>query len=78
MVKGGHIICGVVLCLDEYGIPGVIKSRRMSWTGQLIHKSGKRNAYKILMEKHEGKRLLGRPRCTCEVDIKTNLEGIQW
>jgi hypothetical protein len=27
-----------------------------------------RNVYKLLVEKHEGKTVIGRPRCTCEVD----------
>jgi hypothetical protein len=29
---------------------------------------GKRNAYRLLVEKPEGKRMLGRPRCRCVDD----------
>jgi hypothetical protein len=37
----------------------------------------KRNAYRILVEKLEGKRPLGRPRCRWE-DNKTDLREIGW
>jgi hypothetical protein len=38
----------------------------------------KRNAYRILVRKSEGKRLLGRPRCRCVDDTKMNLREIGW
>jgi hypothetical protein len=38
----------------------------------------KRNVYKVLMGKPEGKRPLGRPRCRCEDGIKMNLREIGW
>jgi hypothetical protein len=34
----------------------MIKSRRMGWTEHVAHMGGKRNAYRVLMEKKEGKR----------------------
>jgi hypothetical protein len=37
-----------------------------------------RNAYWILVEKPEGKRLLGRPRCRWVDNIKTDLKEIRW
>jgi hypothetical protein len=40
----------------------MIKSRRMRWAGHVARMGGKRNAYRILVGKPEGKRLLGRPR----------------
>jgi hypothetical protein len=40
----------------------MIKSRRMRWEGHVARIGEKRNAYRILMEKPEGKRPLGRPR----------------
>jgi hypothetical protein len=40
----------------------VIKSRRMRWAGNLARMREKRNPYKILVGKPEGKRLLGRPK----------------
>jgi hypothetical protein len=36
----------------------VIKSRRMRWTGHVAHIEEMRNAYNILVGKHEGKRTL--------------------
>jgi hypothetical protein len=38
----------------------------------------KRNAYRILIEKPEGKRLLGRPRRRLMDDIKMDIKGIGW
>jgi acyl-coenzyme A thioesterase PaaI-like protein len=32
-----------------------IKSRRIRWVGQVAHMGGKRNVYKVLVGKHEGK-----------------------
>jgi hypothetical protein len=40
----------------------VIKSRRMRRTGPVPRMGETRNAYRILVGKPEGKRLLGRPR----------------
>jgi hypothetical protein len=40
----------------------VIKSRRMRWAGHVARMGEKRNAYRILVGKPEGKRPLGRPR----------------
>lgn len=67
MVKGGHVIFGVVVCVGIYSIIGGITYKRMRWAGHLIHKGEQRNVYKLLVEKHEGKTVSGRPRCTCEV-----------
>jgi hypothetical protein len=46
-----------------YSSPNIIKmikSRRMRWAGHLARMGEKRNVYRILMGKSEGKRLLGR------------------
>jgi hypothetical protein len=40
----------------------MIKSRRMRWAGHVARMEEKRNAYRILVRKLEGKRPLGRPR----------------
>jgi hypothetical protein len=40
----------------------IIKSRRMRWAGHVARMREKRNSYRLLVEKPEGKRQLGRPR----------------
>jgi hypothetical protein len=52
------------LC-DLYSSPsiiGMIKSKKMRWAGNIAHMGAKRNAYRLLVGKPEGKRPLGRPR----------------
>jgi hypothetical protein len=51
----------------------VIKSRRMRWAGHVARMGEKRNAYRILVGKPEGKRPLGRPRRRPVDNIKMNL-----
>jgi hypothetical protein len=41
----------------------IIKSRIIRWAGHVALMGEKRNAYRILVEKPEGKGPLGRPRC---------------
>jgi hypothetical protein len=40
----------------------IIKSRRMRWAGHVARNGEKRNVYRLLVGKPEGKRPLGRPR----------------
>ena len=40
----------------------VIKSRRMRWSGHVARMGEERGAYRVLVEKPEWKRSLGRPR----------------
>jgi hypothetical protein len=54
----------------------MIKSRRMRWSGHVARKGEKRNAYRILAGKPEGKRLLGRTRRRWVENIKMN--GMVW
>jgi hypothetical protein len=54
----------------------VIKYRRMRYPGHVACMGDMINAYKILIGKPEGKKLLGRPRCRWE-DI-TVWEGVDW
>jgi hypothetical protein len=51
----------------------MIKSRRMRWAGHVARMGEKRNAYRILVGKPEGKRQLGRPRSRLVVNIKMDL-----
>jgi len=50
-------------------IIGVIKSRRMRWTGYVVRMGERRGVYRVLVGRPEGKRPLGRPRHRWEDDI---------
>jgi hypothetical protein len=54
----------------------VIKSRRMRWVGHAARMGERRNAYRILVEKPEGKRPLGRPRRRWVDNIKMDLREV--
>jgi hypothetical protein len=56
----------------------IIKSRRMRWAGHETLMGEKSNAYRILVEKPEGKRPLGRPRCRWEDNIRMDLRKTGW
>jgi hypothetical protein len=51
----------------------IIKSRRMSSAGHVVRMREKRNVYRLLVGKSEGKRPLGRPRRRWMDNIKTDL-----
>jgi hypothetical protein len=51
----------------------IIKSRMMRWAGHVARMGEKRNVYRLLVGKSEGKRSLGRPRCRWIDNIKTDL-----
>jgi hypothetical protein len=51
----------------------IIKSRRMRWAGHVAPMGEKRNVYKLLVGKPEGKRPLGRPSSRWVDNIKMNL-----
>jgi hypothetical protein len=68
-----------------YSSPSIIKmikSRMMRWAGHVARMGVKRNAYKILLAKPEGKRLLERPRCrwtdNIKMDLKRDRIGMVW
>jgi hypothetical protein len=56
----------------------MIESRRMRWTGHAARIGEKRNAFRILLGKPEGKRPLGRPRRSWVDNIKIALREIGW
>jgi hypothetical protein len=61
-----------------YSLSGIIrmtKSRRIRWEGHVTLMGAKRNAHRILTEKPEGKRPLGRPRHRRVDNIKMHLRG---
>jgi hypothetical protein len=56
----------------------MVKARRMKWAGHVARMGEKRNAYRILVGKPEGKRPLGRPRRRWEDNIKMGRREIGW
>jgi hypothetical protein len=63
-----------------YCSPSIIRtitSRRMSLAGHVARRGEKRNAYKILAGKPEGRRPLGRPRSRWEDNIRMDLREIR-
>ena len=54
----------------------VIKWRRMRWAGHVARMEEGRGVHKVLVEKPEGKRPLGRPRRRWEDNIKMDLEEV--
>jgi hypothetical protein len=50
-----------------------MKSRRMRWAGHVARMGEKRNVYRLLVGKPEGKISLGRPRRRWIDNIKMNL-----
>jgi hypothetical protein len=65
---------------DLYSSPNIIriiKSRRMRWAGH-VARMGKKNAYRLLLVKPEGKRPLGRPRRRLVDNIRMDLGEVGW
>jgi hypothetical protein len=56
----------------------MIKSKRMRWAGYVGRMAQKRNAYRILVRKLEGKRPLDRPRRRRVDNIRIDLREIGW
>jgi hypothetical protein len=66
---------------DLYSSPSIIriiKLGRMRWTGHVARMGEKRNAYRLLVGKPEGKRPLRRPRRRWVDNIKMDLLEIGW
>jgi hypothetical protein len=56
----------------------VINSRRMRWAGHAARMGERRNAYRILVGKPDGKRPLGSPRRRWVDNIKMDLREVGW
>jgi hypothetical protein len=56
----------------------MIKSRRIRWTGYGARIGAKRNSYRILVGKPEGKKPLGRPRSKWMDSVKMDFRETGW
>jgi hypothetical protein len=56
----------------------ITKSRRMRWAGNVARMREKRNAYRLLVGKPEGKKQLGRPRRRWVDNITIDLGEMGW
>jgi hypothetical protein len=66
---------------DLYSSPSIIrkiKSRRMRLASHVARIGEKRNSYKLLVGKPEGKRPLGRPRRRWVDNIRMDLGEVGW
>ena len=54
----------------------VIKSRRMRWAGHVARMGEESGVYRVLVEKAEGKRPLGRPRRRWVDNIRMDLQEV--
>jgi hypothetical protein len=66
---------------DLYSSPSIIriiKSRRMRWAGHVVRRVVKRNEYRLLVGKPEGKRPLGRPRRRWVDNVRVDLRQVGW
>ena len=64
---------------DLYSSPNIfrlIKSRRMMWAGHVARMGERRDVYRVLVGKPEGKRPLARPRRRWEDNIKMDLQEV--
>jgi len=64
---------------DLYSSPNivrVIKSMRMRWAGHVARMGEERGVYRVLGEKPEGKRPLGRPRRSWVDNIRMDLQEV--
>jgi hypothetical protein len=66
---------------DLYSSPSIIriiKKMRMRWAWHITRMGEKRNAYRLLVGKPEGRRPLGRPRRRWLGNIMMNLVEVGW
>jgi len=64
---------------DLYSSPNIvrmIKSRRMRWTGHVARMGEGSGVYRVLVEKPEGRRALGRPRRRWVDNIRLDLQEV--
>jgi hypothetical protein len=67
------------ICFFKYSSPNIvqaIKSRRMRWAGHVARMREERGAYRVLVGKPGGKRLLGKPRRRWVDNIRMDLQEV--
>jgi hypothetical protein len=73
-VSGENYVMRSLICTLHPVIVLVIKSRRMTWAGNVARMGETRGVYRVLVGKPEGKRSLGRPRRRREDNIKMDTQ----
>jgi hypothetical protein len=66
---------------DLYSSPSIIRiieARRMRWAGHVARMREKRNSYRLLVGKPEGRMPLGRPRRRWLDNIRMDLVEVGW
>jgi hypothetical protein len=66
---------------DLYSLPSIIrimKARRIRWAGHVARMGEKRNAYRLLVGKPEGRRSLRSPRRRWLANIRMDLVEVGW
>jgi hypothetical protein len=66
---------------DLYSSPTIIrilKARRMRWAEHVARMGEKRNAYRLLLGKPEGRRPIGRPRRRWLDNVRMDLVEVGW
>jgi hypothetical protein len=66
---------------DSYFSPSIIRmimSRMMTWAGHIARMGEKRNAYRLLVRKPEGKRPIEKPRRRWVYTIRMDLVEVGW
>jgi hypothetical protein len=67
--------------IDLNSLPSIfriIKARKMSWVGHVARMGEKRNAYRLLVGKPEGRTPLRKPRCKWLDNIRMHLVQVGW
>jgi hypothetical protein len=66
---------------DLYSSPSInrkMKARQMKWAGHVARMGEKRNTYRLLVGKPEGRRPLGRPRRRWLDNVRMDLVEVGW
>jgi len=63
---------------DLYSSENIVRlsKSRMRWVGHVANMGDRGGAYRLLVGKPEGRRPLGKPRCRCEDNTKTDLQDV--